>query len=148
MTCQNNEILLNSVLIDLAKSFLQYVAESSPWVRTDASSLQEQVRVLAERQQQDVGEIVALLSDREHPIDFGSYPTEYTDLQFLSLERLISQLKSSQDHICRRLQDSAVSLRTAGDREAADIIDQVQGHESSIATALAEVAAELNKVSV
>jgi hypothetical protein len=62
MTCQDNEILLNNTLIQMSCSFLQYVSESWPWVRLEASSIEKQVRVLAARQRQDVGEIVSLLS--------------------------------------------------------------------------------------
>ena len=113
MTCQDNEILLNNALIQMARSFLQYVSESSPWVSVDSVSVGAQVEVLAARQRQDVGEIVSLLTAREHFIDFGSFPTEYTDLQFISLKALMGRLKASQSLICDRVKGTAVSLRTA-----------------------------------
>ena len=88
MTCQDNEILLNGVLIQMARSFLQYVAECSLWVAANDASDEAQVLVLAARQRQDVAEIAALLDAREHSIDFGSFPTEYTDQQFLAVSQV------------------------------------------------------------
>lgn len=148
MTCQDNEILLNNTLIQMACSFLQYVAESSPWVRLESSSVEAQVPVLAARQRQDVAEIVELLTAREHFIDFGSFPTEYTDQQFLSLNVLIGRLKHSQNLVCSRIASAIVSLRTAGDAEAADLLGAVESHEQGILKSLGEIERDLSVVKV
>lgn len=146
MTCQDNEILLNNTLILMSCSFLQYVSESWPWVRFEATSIEEQVRVLAARQRQDVGEIVSLLSAREYHIDFGSFPTEYTDQQFLGLNVLIGRLKQSQKLICDRVSSSSVSLQTAGDAEGSEVLRIVGQHEADILKALGEIEQELKPV--
>jgi hypothetical protein len=143
MTCQDNEILLNNTLIQMSCSFLQYVSESWPWVRLEATSIEEQVRVLAARQRQDVGEIVNLLSAREYHIDFGSFPTEYTDQQFLGLNVLIGRLKHSQKLICDRITNVRVSLESAGDAEGAEVMRIVSLHESDVLKALADIEREL-----
>ncbi len=143
MVCQDNEILLNNVLISLSRSFLQYVAESSPWVRLEATSVEHQIQVLASRQRQHVAEIVHVLVNREHPIDFGSFPTEYTDLQFLSLESMLSRMQNSMGLISSGLKSAAVSLQTAGDAEGAELVTSIEIREQDIAKALKEIAAEL-----
>lgn len=143
MTCQDNEILLNNTLIQMSCSFLQYVSESWPWVRLEATSIEEQVRVLAARQRQDVGDIVNLLSAREYHIDFGSFPTEYTDQQFLGLSVLIGRLKHSQKLICDRIASTLVSLETAGDSEGSEVLRTVGQHETDILKALGEIEQEL-----
>ena len=143
MTCQDNEILLNGVLIQMARSFLQYVSECSPWVAADAASDEAQVIVLAARQRQDVAEIAALLDVREHYIDFGSFPTEYTDQQFLSLQSVMSGLKRSHELVCNQISTAAVSLRTAGDSQAADLLTTVESHERDILRAMNEIAQTL-----
>ena len=139
MTCQDNEILLNGVLIQMARSFLQYVSESSPWVASSAARDESQVLVLAARQRQDVAEIAALLDQREHFIDFGTFPTEYTDQQFLSLQSEMSGLKRSQESVCNHIRNSIVSLRTAGDAEAASLLTAVESHERDILRCLGEI---------
>ena len=145
MTCQDNERLLNNVLIQMARSFLQYVAESWPWVNTEAASVESQVRVLAARQRQDVSELAAYLDRREHFIDFGSFPTEYTDQQFLSLQALIGRMKSSHQLVCSRLANSVTSLRTAGDAEGSQLLGTLESHERDILKALGEIEQELSK---
>ena len=139
MTCQDNEILLNGVLIQMARSFLQYVSESSPWVAVNAVTDESQVVVLAARQRQDVAEIAALLDQREHFIDFGTFPTEYTDQQFLSLQSKMGGLKRSQELVCKRIETSIVSLRTAGDAEAADLLTTIGSHERDLLRCLGEI---------
>lgn len=147
MTCQDNEILLNNVLIAMARSFLQYASESWPWVSTETGSVDQQVQIIAARQRQDVSEIVDLLVKREHFIDFGSYPTEYTDLQFLSLQSAMVRIHNSQQHVLRRLADASVSLRAAGDTEAADLLANIEGHERDATRILDELRVELDKLS-
>ncbi len=139
MTCQDNEILLNGVLIQMARSFLQYVSECSLWVAADAASDEAQVLALAARQRQDVAEIAALLDAREHHIDFGSFPTEYTDQQFLSLQSVMNRLKQSHQLVCHRIAATVVSLRTAGDSEGAEMLTIVESHERDILRALNEI---------
>ncbi|MCA9063190.1 MAG: hypothetical protein KDA96_09025 [Planctomycetaceae bacterium] len=143
MTCQDNNKVLNGVLIEMAHSFLQYVAESSPWVSTKQVGLAERVEGLAAAQRQDVGEIANLLTSREFAVDFGTFPTEYTDLQFLSLSRLIGLICSGQDRICRTIENGVTSLQTAGDIDAAELLDSILAHERELGSAFEELAREL-----
>jgi hypothetical protein len=147
MVCQDNELLLNSVLISLSRSFLQYVAESSPWIRLEATSVEHQIQVLASRQRQHVAELVHVLVNREYPIDFGSFPTEYTDLQFLSLETMLNRIQTSMSMISAGLKLAAVSLQTAGDTEGSELVTSIEIREQDIARALREIAAELGTTS-
>lgn len=143
MVCQDNELLLNNVFITLSRSFLQYVAEGSPWVRTEAAAIEQQLMVLAARQRQHAGEIVELLIAREFGIDFGSFPTEYTDLQFLSLEMLLQRLQVSMANIGNSLKTAAISLRSAGDTEGADLVTSIEIKEQDVARALTELQKDL-----
>ena len=145
MTCQDNEILLNGILIQMARSFLQYVSECSLWVAGDDASDEAQIIALAARQRQDVSEIAALLDAREFHIDFGSFPTEYTDQQFLSLCSCMSNLKRSHETVCNRISSAVVSLRTAGDVEAAELLTTIELHERDILRAMSEIENDLNK---
>ena len=148
MTCQDNELLLNNVLIQMARSFLQYVAESSPWVSYDTASLESQVLVLAARQRQDVAELATLLTNREHFIDFGSFPTEYTDQQFLSLQSIIGRIEASHALVCRRIETAGESLRTAGDAVGSETLVQVLHFERDIQRGLSEIRTALSAVPV
>ncbi len=139
---QSNDIL-NGVLVTMARSFLQYVAESFPWVRSDNESVGEQVLILAERQRQDVADIAELLIDREHFIDFGTFPTEYTDQQFLALGALFSGLQGSQDAVCAAISDSFNQLRVLGDESATSLIQAIEVRQKEAGHALSELSREL-----
>lgn len=140
---QQTESVLNDVLIDMARSFLQYVAESWPWVSTDAQSIEQQVLVIAARQRQDVAAIAALLTEREHYIDFGSFPTEYTDLQFLALETMFDWLHNSHATVLQSLASAIDKISATDDAEALQLLKTVQEHQQEDAEALKELQQQL-----
>lgn len=140
---QQAEQILNGVLIEMARSLLQYVAEAWPWVDVQKQSIEDQVLVLAARQRQDVSDIVEELNDREHPIDFGTFPTEYTDLQFLSLGALFDPLLHSQKLVAESLDAAIGQLSTLGDTEAAQLLQAIKIRQAEITTALGELQQQL-----
>ncbi|MCP4787991.1 MAG: hypothetical protein GY903_07585 [Fuerstiella sp.] len=140
---QQTESVLNNVLIDMARSFLQYVAEAWPWVSTQDQSVEEQVNAIAARQRQDVADIVSLLTEREHFIDFGSFPTEYTDLQFLALEAMFDSLHSSQTTVCDSIASALSQLRDGGDEDAVNLLTAIEIRQKEAATSLKDVQNEL-----
>ncbi len=148
MASSQSESVLNSVLIDMARGFLQYVAESWPWVDEAHESIRMEVDALAARQRQDVRLIAELLTGREWPIDFGSFPTEYTDMHFISLSTMLDSLKQSQSSIHRRLDATAAGVRAAGDDEAGELLSQVAIHEAEILSALCDVQRQFAAVPV
>ena len=134
--------VLNGVLIDMARSFLQYVAEGWPWVSAGGQSVEDQVLAIASRQRQDVADIAAVLTEREHFIDFGSFPTEYTDVQFLALESLFDWLHNSQASV---LAGIAAAIRDVGsaDDEAVELLTAIQTRQQEAASALKELQEQL-----
>jgi hypothetical protein len=140
---QQTETVLNNVLIDMARSFLQFLSEAWPWVSTQDHSAEEQVNTIAARQRQDVADIVSLLTAREHFIDFGSFPTEYTDLQFIALEAMFDSLHSSQATICDSIASALLQLREGGDEEAVDLLTAIETRQKEAVTALKDVQEQL-----
>jgi hypothetical protein len=139
MVRQKTNQLLNSVLISMSRSFLQYVSESSPWVRGDAASVGREVEVLAARQH--VAVIAQFLDQRESFVDFGSFPTEYTDLQFLALNSLLAGLVRSQRGNCENLQRALLNEAITEDAEAERLLTQVLGYEQDLLKSLGDLAA-------
>ncbi len=139
MTWQKNNQLLNSLLIQMCRSFLQYVSESSPWVRIEAASVGREVEVLAARQRQDVAAIAQLLDSRECFVDFGSFPTEYTDLQFIALNSMTAGLVRSQKCNCESLSRGLQTVQASSDAEATALLTDVLAHEQDLLKALEEL---------
>ncbi|MCH2212182.1 MAG: hypothetical protein MK110_12830 [Fuerstiella sp.] len=146
MTNPPTASIINEALIGLARSFLQYVAESWPWVDVSHQSIEKQLQLLAARQREDVSELVQLLIDRELPIDIGVFPTEYTDLHFISLVTLLDWLQIGQSRISDRLAAAAQSLRESADEDALDLIEAIAGRQQNLAASLRELQQELEKI--
>ncbi|MEO2034126.1 MAG: hypothetical protein ABGZ35_18790 [Planctomycetaceae bacterium] len=143
MTNPPTESTINEALIGLARSFLQYVAESWPWVDESDRAIDVQVQELAAHQRQDVRELVQLLIGRDWPIDFGTFPTEYTDLHFISLSTLFDWLQNGQRQIADRLAAAAQALRDASDDQGTTLIEAIAIRQNDIAVSLKELQQEL-----
>ncbi len=143
MSNQPTESIINEALIGLSRSFLQYVAESWPWVDETDRTIEEQMQVLAERQRQDVSELVQLLLARDWSIDFGTFPTEYTDLHFISLSTLFERLENGQQKIAGRLAATKQALGEVSDEEATALVDAIILRQSDLAACLKKLQQEL-----
>jgi len=140
-----SESVLNSVLIEMGRSFLQYISDAWPWVDPLSQSIQDQVMVIAARQRQDVADMAILLTEREHHIDFGTFPTEYTDLQFMALDAVLDYIHQSQTAVCDRLATGLTEVRNLGDKQATDLLTAVEIRQKEATTALQELHAELTR---
>jgi hypothetical protein len=143
MTGQASYRLLNSVLINLSRSFLQYLSESSPWVRGEAAAAGRSLEQLAASQRDNVRQLAEFLDAREWSVDFGSFPTEYTDLQFLSLSSLMAGLIHSQEGQLAAISDASQMLSRSADSAAASLLDQIRSREEQILVALRQLNAQL-----
>jgi hypothetical protein len=121
---------LNQLLIDLARSLLQYVGECWPWSGSATQDAQRKIEELVEIQKQQVGELAELLDDAGWTIDKGSYPTEYTDLHYVALSFLLDQLIQNQ----RELVDEAKRTLAAcqSHAEARRLVSEIQSAQYAI----------------
>ena len=118
---------LNQVLIDLDKSLLSYVAEAWPWTSNGDAAVQANVNELVVRRRENVGRLADLLTRREWPVDFGTYPTEYTDLHYVALDYLLSQLVQDQKRVTAGI-ERALSAAT-GDDAAKPLLEEILNDE-------------------
>lgn len=88
-TTQNR--LVNDVLVILHRSLLQYMAECSPYVSADQTEKKSETDELIRFQHSAVTLLEELLEERRCYVDFGLYPIEFTDMQFLSLDYLLNE---------------------------------------------------------
>ncbi|HUG92367.1 MAG TPA: ferritin-like domain-containing protein [Planctomycetaceae bacterium] len=114
---------LNELLVLLGRSLLQYVGESWPWAGPDEEDVQRAVDALAARQREHEAQIAALLAERDWNIDFGTYPTEFTDLHYVALDYLLAELVAHEGGMTREIE--ALARRCADDAEAAPLAERV-----------------------
>jgi hypothetical protein len=112
---------LNDGLILLYRSLVQYAAECWPW--SNAAELETAVRGIAAEQMDSIEQINQLLVQRGEYVELGAYPTEYTDLHYVSLKYLLRQMSRNQHDVIAGLQ-AACSAAT-DDTEAAALLKSV-----------------------
>jgi hypothetical protein len=125
---------LNDLLVDLGRSLLQYADESWPWANSGEATAERTVRAAAAEQRDHVARLADLLADRNWAIDFGGYPTDYTDLHFLSLDFFLPRLAAAQAALVTELDDAVHGC--IDDPEAVTLLRDVLTGERDIATRL------------
>lgn len=130
---------LNGILIQLSKSLLQYLSEASPWVQSESDESGRLVNSAAASQRDDVGAIARFLNSREHFIDFGTFPTEYTDLQFLALESMLGSSINGQRQICQSIEQTYAAV-DPGDTTALVLLAGILANEKQLLQTLEEAA--------
>jgi hypothetical protein len=139
-----NEIL-NALLIDLGRSLLQYTAEAWPWTNNGEQSLRDEVDALADRQSQAAAEIADRLAKRTWPIDFGIYPVDYTDLNYVSLDYLLGEIAQNADKLVTDIHESR---RQVDEPEASDLLSRIETEQRAIAARLRELADNVKQPAV
>ncbi len=129
---------LNSVLIELNRSLLQYAYECWPYAQAGDSAAAK-LTELAAIQQTDVGVLVDVLLERQWPIDFGTYPTEYTALQYNSVPSIAGALHKSQQIAFAKLEE--VIAACAEDAFVSEVLSQVRTNENAVLAELKNIAA-------
>ncbi len=114
---------LNQLVVDLGRSLLQFVGEVSPWTPNSAVTARDALARLVQGQRQDVVRLTELLVDRGCPVEFGAYPSVFTDLHFLALKSLLPRIISSQDTLVSELDEAAHTC--VDDPEAATALGEV-----------------------
>lgn len=89
--------LLQGLMRREGRSLLQYVSEAFPWTTAEKGEAAAQLRAMAEEENAGMAALARLLT-RNHrtPPYLGSYPMDFTTLNFVSLEHLLPQLAASQ----------------------------------------------------
>jgi hypothetical protein len=131
--------ILSDLLIEQSRCLLQYVGECWPWMADDETE-RGAVDEMVVRQRQGVARLVDLLNGRRQSIDFGTYPTEFTDLQYLALSHLLGLLVESQQALVNLLEHAAKD--SAADVEAAAVIKEIHATECENLSRLQKMAAK------
>jgi hypothetical protein len=131
--------ILSDLLVEQSRCLLQYVGECWPWMSGDDAE-RCSIDELVIRQQQGVGRLATLLDNRRQTIDFGTYPTEYTDLQYLAFSHLLGLLIKNQQALVNVFQHAATD--SADDAQAATVIEEIHSAERDNLSHLQEIAAK------
>jgi hypothetical protein len=129
----NETAVLEQLLIDVARSLLQYVGECWAWSSTDAKSsesTQSKIESLVKLQGRSVERLATLLAARVERVDFGAFPTEYTDLHYCALDYLLLQLQGNTSELIRSIESAIAAYRT--DAVATPVLEAVAADHRKI----------------
>jgi hypothetical protein len=124
MSETQNNAELNQVLRTILRGLLQYAGECWPWSADDETGVQAVIRDMVADQQDGIHDLADLLHQRSWQVDFGTYPTEYTDLHFIDLDYLLIQMVVEQKSLVGGLESATKGC--AGDAEAVELLEIIQ----------------------
>ncbi len=120
------EPILGDVLIALHRSLLQYMREAWPWTDDHSASIREAIQKEADSQEETVAGLADLLRERDHAVNFSTYP-DFSNLNYLSLDFLLKRVVKNQEQVVAACRSAAISL--ADHPEDADLVREIETSE-------------------
>ena len=105
---------LNNLFINLDKSLLQYAGESSLWTAIDAEEEREIYNSLVARERSNCDDLMRIILNRRWNLAQSTYPTDYTDLHYISFEYLADKIAKNEEFLIGLIDEN---LKTFSDDE-------------------------------
>ncbi len=136
MTPAPNTIeLLNRLLAIEYRSLPMYLTDATPWTHPGDEKATETLKHVVADQQDMARRVAALIIERGGQILSSAFPTDFTDMNLLSLDFLISEIIRYQRRSITAIERIVAAL--AHDREARELAEEVLGSERAHLEALA-----------
>lgn len=87
----SSDTILNTALIEVYRSLLQYAGESWPWASVGSEETETAVRKMAEEERDVVAHIFQHLDSRGVSVDLGTYP-DNSALHYVSLPFFLQRM--------------------------------------------------------
>jgi len=138
-----NEIL-NQIVGCVYRSLLQYSIECSTWTTLTESAgamtpEQQAVEQMAARQQEFVGRLADLLTERGAIVNYDNYP-DNSQLHYVSLDYLVGQIIEDEQYVVAQLEAGLKSL--GHDAEASALVTEILASERANLAKLRQLAAK------
>jgi len=114
---------LSGLLVELSRSLLQYAGESWPWSDAKQSEQRHVVDQLISRQRVQIGRLAELIASRQRIVEFGTYPTNYTDFHYVGLDCILRKLVENESAIVASLDEALIAA--SQDEEAVGLLGQI-----------------------
>lgn len=137
-----HNLRLNSMLILLRCSLVQYLVECWPWSSRNAVSARQAVLGAAAEQTLLVEQLAGLLTDRGWSMDPGTYPEEFTDWNFASLKFLWPRVIEDQEFVVAELTEAAHEC--VDDRQGTRLLTAARDSQSLILEGLRAASASVS----
>ncbi len=135
----SNVETLNTVLIRVYRSLLQYAGECWPWASANAQSTEAAVRDMAAEEQRLAERVFHWLDGRLPVVDLGTYP-DNSSLHFVSLSFLLRRIVSDHAELAACLKQARSAV--VNDAPAAQLVAEAHAIVERHLTRLNELAAK------
>ncbi len=120
----SSDTILNTALIEVYRSLLQYAGESWPWASVGSEETETAVRKMAQEERDVVARIFQHLDSRGVSVDLGTYP-DNSALHYVSLPFFLQRMVVEHTDL-----DNALRYyrgQVAQDPSAARLLDEATG---------------------
>lgn len=120
----SSDTILNTALIEVYRSLLQYAGESWPWASVGSEETETAVRKMAQEERDVVARIFQHLDSRGVSVDLGTYP-DNSALHYVSLPFFLQRMVVEHTDL-----DNALRYyrgQVAHDPTAARLLDETVG---------------------
>jgi hypothetical protein len=137
MSDANTIDVLNRLLAIEYRSLPIYLTDATPWTHPGDEKAAETLGHIVADQQDMARRIAALITERGARIENSVFPTEFTDMNLLSLDFLLGEIVGRQRRNVATIERIVAAL--AHDREARELAEEVLGSERAHLEALEEL---------
>ncbi len=125
---------LQAILRRESRSLLQYVRDSFPWTRPEEKEALAQLQTLIGEEQPAITAFAKFLVRNRIPVPhLGSYPVDFTTLNFVSLDHLLPMLVDAEDRCIRDLENDVITLTDPDSRaEIQKLLDMKRQHRKTL----------------
>ncbi|HEX4148302.1 MAG TPA: hypothetical protein VHY20_04915 [Pirellulales bacterium] len=128
--------LLNRLLVIEYRTLPLYLVDATPWTHPGDTKASVTLRSIVANQRGLSQRLAAAIMDRGGTVEAGDYPTEFTELNFLSLDYLLRELvRYGKEQVAR----IAPIAQRITDGEARELALEVLGSEKAHVEMLQEL---------
>ncbi len=118
--------VLGRLFLLVYRSLPMYMAEAVPWTHPGDERPTQVFSAIVADQRMYADRIARVILRHRGRVDLGDFPMEFTDLNLLSLDFLLSELVRYQRHDIRQIEQCVAEL--AGDLETRSLAQEVLGN--------------------
>lgn len=137
MSDANTIDVLNRLLAIEYRSLPIYLTDATPWTHPGDAKATETLGHLVADQREMAGRIADLILERGGRVENSVFPIEFTDMNLLSLDFLLGEIRDRQRKNIATIERIVAAL--AHDREARELAEEVLGSERAHLEALEEL---------
>jgi hypothetical protein len=131
-----SEAILQGIVQRESRSLLQYVADSFPWTTEDEKAVLGRIQQMIEEERQGVGDLIGFMVRRRLTLPYlGTYPGEFTTINYVSLDHLMPLLVDEERRALlalesnqAQLEQSAVSSQQSACAQVQKLLDMKRRH--------------------